>query len=493
MAPGEPMADKVDPSHPLPASNPPDLAPFAEWAPELAQTFVALASDIALVIDESGVVREVARPSTGPLPPSADEWVGRRWVDTVSGDTRSKIENLLKEVTATGAGRRREVNHPLQPGVDVPVAYTAIRLGRDGPVLAVGRDLRAIAAIQQRFLEAQQDLERGYWRARQDEARYRLLFQAATDAVLVVDPATLLIIEANEAAASIFDIAAEQLAGRSIAFGFETTSRGALTELLNAARTSGQGGEIRARLAGSIRTTSVTATSLRVGDSMRLLVRVSRTDQQASNSALNKTLARLVDDSRDGFVVTDSSGRVLVANPAFVALAQLAGEADAVGQALVDWLTPQDRTLATLMTQVRQRGISLRIAAWIRPGGAVKLPVEVSAALLTEGDQECIGFTIHPSESATAPSCEGKARLEGLIPELDKLAEQIGVLTLPQLLERAQVITERHFLQLAMQRAGDDPAVAADLLGLSPESLETLRTDTGPKPEAGQGVGGSSA
>jgi transcriptional regulator PpsR len=492
MAPGDPMADKLDPVHPVPAVGSPDLAALAAWAPELARTFVTLATDIALVIDDAGVVREVAQPSTGPLTPSAHQWVGRPWVDTVSGDTRGKIENLLKEVAATGLARRREVNHPLQPGVDVPVAYTAIRLGERGPVLAVGRDLRTIAAIQQRYIESQQDLERGYWRARQDEARYRLLFQVATDAVLVVDPETLLIVEANQAAALLFDIAAEHLAGRSVAFGFETHSRGAVTELLNAARASGQSGEIRARLAGSIGTTSVTATSLRVGDSMRLLVRVRRIDQPASDSALNKTLARLVDDSRDGVVVTDSSGRILLANPAFVELAKLADEAAAKGQALFDWLAPQDRTLTTLISQVRHRGIGHRIAAWIKPGGAVNLPVEVSAALLTEGDQECIGFTIHPHDAAGSPSQGDTTRLDGLVPQLDQLAGQIGVLTLPQLLERAEAIAERHFLQLALQRAGDDPAVAAALLGLSREGLAARRARTEPKPEADQGVSGGS-
>ena len=60
-------------------------------------------------------------------------------------------------------------------------------LGRDGPVLAVGRDLRAVSAIQQRFIDAQQAMERDYWRQRQAEARYRMLFQVATDGVLVVD------------------------------------------------------------------------------------------------------------------------------------------------------------------------------------------------------------------------------------------------------------------------------------------------------------------
>ena len=70
----------------------------------------------------------------------------------------------------------------------MPVAYTAIRLGEHGPVLAVGRDMRAIAAIQERFIETQQDMERGYWNARQAESRYRLLFQVATDAVMVDRP-----------------------------------------------------------------------------------------------------------------------------------------------------------------------------------------------------------------------------------------------------------------------------------------------------------------
>ncbi|RYY68124.1 MAG: hypothetical protein EOO24_52555, partial [Comamonadaceae bacterium] len=68
----------------------PDLGALARWAPELAKTFVSLSSDIALVIDRGGVIREVAQGDVDPLSPAAYDWVGRRWVDTVSGDTRSK-------------------------------------------------------------------------------------------------------------------------------------------------------------------------------------------------------------------------------------------------------------------------------------------------------------------------------------------------------------------------------------------------------------------
>lgn len=135
------------------------LSPFAR---EVAETLARVSSDIALVIDEHGVIRTVAE-SGAPLQPSTDAWVGRRWVDTVTADTRRKIELLLDEAQSSGITQRREVNHPGTEGDDVPVAWTAIRLGEHGPVVAVGRDLRAVAAIQRRFLDAQQEMELDYW------------------------------------------------------------------------------------------------------------------------------------------------------------------------------------------------------------------------------------------------------------------------------------------------------------------------------------------
>jgi len=382
------------------SGKPPDLAALSEWAPELAKTFVSLASDIALVIDDHGVIRNVAQGASEPIAPSAYQWVGRAWVDTVSGETRPKIENLLKEVTATGIARRREVNHTVGEQTSIPVAYTAIRLGHNGPVLAVGRDLRAIAAIQQRFVESQQDLERGYWQARQAEARYQLLFQVATDAVIVVDGETLQIIEANQAAATLLGAPADQLPGRHASAGFEHHSRGPVNELLGNARTTGQSGEIRARLQGTQTSTSVVATPFRADDSMRLLVRMRTIDPAGTSATLTQTLSRLVDGASDGVVVTDSSGRIQIANPAFLDLVHLSGESHARGQPLMNWLSLADQPLAALVAKVRRDGIARHIESWVKPRGMSARAVEVSAALLTEGDQECIGFTIHPAAGA---------------------------------------------------------------------------------------------
>ena len=192
-------------------------------------------------------IQSVAQSSSAPIAAGASQWVGRPWVDTVTGDTRRKVELMLTDLKTTGIARRREVNVPGVQTGDVPVAFSALRLGASGPVLAVGRDLRAVSAIQQRFLDAQQELERGYWRARQAESRYRLLFQVATDAVLTVDASSLRVIEANHAAASLLG-AGMSLVGRAAPDLFDRSSRALLQELLLGAGSTGRPAEIHVRL-----------------------------------------------------------------------------------------------------------------------------------------------------------------------------------------------------------------------------------------------------
>lgn len=147
---------------------PVDLAALSPWAPELAETFAALASDVALVLDEQGVIVKVAQHATQPL--LAPDWVGKAWVDTVTVECRIKVDQMLSDVAASGIARRRELNHPQTDGSAAAVAYTAVRLGENGATLAVGHDLRAQVEMQQRFVQAQQALEQSYWKDQQAPA-----------------------------------------------------------------------------------------------------------------------------------------------------------------------------------------------------------------------------------------------------------------------------------------------------------------------------------
>lgn len=457
----------------LPDESPLDLNGLSIWAPELAKTFVNLSSDIALVLDDGGVIHQVVQ-GTSPTLAAAHHWVGRRWIDTVTRETRIKVTQLLKEVTSTGLARKREINHPVGEGGNLAVAYTAIRLGVNGPLLAVGRDLAVISAIQQRFLGAQQEMERSYWQARQAESRYRVLFQVATDAILVADAETFDILDANQAASKLFDMSVDQIVGRSVSFGFERHTHNAINELLVNARNNGQQADIRVRLMGKISATIMSATQIRADNAMRLLVRVRTMDMPGAEVNLNTTLARLVDSANDSVVVTDSFGRIQMANPAFLKLAQMSSETEVKGRPLMDWISVTDEHFASILAQVRGHGITQRIHSQLLSSNAMIRPVEFSCALLTEGEQECIGFTIRPLADIAKEVLPGPDTLQLA---LTQLCANVGNLPLPELIRQGAELLERNFVRLAMAQSNADPFAAASLLGIEQQQMR-LPTDS---------------
>ena len=451
-----------------------DLDALAGLATELANAFVALSGDIALVIDADGSVRDVVQGAAG-VAPSAADWIGRPWADTVTGDTRRKIEGLLSDVRSTGRGRQREVNLPADKGSTIPVAYAAIRLGANGPVLAVGRDLRAIAAIQQRYTESQREMERDYWRRRQAESRYRLLFQVAHDAVLVVDALTMAIVEANRAAAELFGLAPDALPGKHATIGIDRSSWPVVEELLASARTNGRAAEVRARLTGGARSIDMSATPFRSDRDLLLLVRArevalrdaaDNARASASDDAAVPQWAELVQRTPDAVVITDSSGRVLMFNPAFTSLCDLPAGETVEGSALARWTGAE--TAAALLAQTRRQGMAAQGTASLTSESGVARLVSVSATLLDETDRECIGFTFRLLEPAASPLLSG---VDEVATAIDALAELMGRQTLPELMRNATELVERHLIKAALQRTGGDRHVAALLLGVPVDTL----------------------
>lgn len=441
-----------------------DLGRLSPFAAELASVIASVASDIALVVDENGVIRDVATAPGEGVTPVAREWIGRPWVETVTRETRPKIEQMLQEAVAGVVTRRREVNHPARNGGEIPIAYAAIRLGEAGPVLAVGRELRVVAALQQRLLDAQAEIEREYWKQRQAESRYRTLFQVATDAVLIVDAATLTIVDANRAAVDLFDLDPERMIGSHATVGIDRGSRPAVEELLATARATGRPGEIRARLVGRHGEARIAATPFRSDDVMLLLVRASRGDLLTVGAA---RLARMVELMPDALVVCDAGGRVQVANRAFVQLVRLADEAEVRGRSLGDWLDPTGDDLRSVLATTQRLGIAARMSARLQPHGGGTLEVAISAVLLPEGEQTLVGMILRPQPSDPSTPALGPE----LTQAIERLAAQIGAADLPALVRTAAEIAERELLSAALRRCAGDITCAAALLRLAPEDL----------------------
>ena len=171
----------------------------------------------------------------------------------------------------------------------------------------------------------------------------------------------------------------------------------------------------------------------------------------------------------DATVITDSSGRVRSANQAFVQLCQAPDEHKLRGWPIADALGDTQGHWAELLQRVRATGLVGRARLWIHGAGASRVHVEVSAALLAEGDQEDIGFTLRiltepDSEPATAPA-------QALSGDFEALVAQLGRQSLAQLLLQARTLAERHLIEAALKRSGGGMDRAAEMLEIPVASL----------------------
>ncbi|MFN5880858.1 MAG: PAS domain-containing protein, partial [Burkholderiales bacterium] len=217
---------------------------FAALPPGAAASLLIAATDLTLLIDEKGVVRDLQIGSGELADLDHADWLGRPWSEIVSIESRPKVKALLQEAlespnAAEQTNRWRHINHTTAQGQDLPVLYSVLPAG-EGQVLAIGRDLRPFTRIQERLIASQQAMQRDYVRLRQLESRFRALFLAIAEPVLIVEASSLKVVEANPAAATLFSETTRKLFGRQIGECFDAASGPRLQGLLDSLRGSRQ-------------------------------------------------------------------------------------------------------------------------------------------------------------------------------------------------------------------------------------------------------------
>ena len=440
---------------------------------EVAATLIAAAADVALILDLDGAIRDVAVNSAELAAEleSRGKWVGRLWVDTVTPETRAKIDSLLREAASNAAPRWRQVNHPSTRPVDIPILYSAVQVGA-GRIVAFGRDLRAVSELQQRLVDAQQSMERDYSRLRHVETRYRLLFEMSSEAVVILDAVTQKAIEANPAARALFGDTGAQVIGQVFPGAFEADTAPAVHALLVSVRANGRAEEVRVRLAATGREVIVSAWQFRQESSAFVLVRVLPVAADAATAPvmpmLQAKLIKVVENAPDGFVVTDQDGVILTANAAFVEMAQLASEEQARGESLDRWLGRAGVDVGVLIANLRQRGSVRLFATSMRGEFGDTAEVEISAVSVTNGGQPCLGFAIrNVGRRLSSVARSGR----DLPRSVEQLTELIGRVSLKDLVREATDVIEKLCIETALDMTGDNRASAAEMLGLSRQSL----------------------
>ncbi len=433
-------------------------------------TIITVAADVALIVDGEGIVRDIAIGRDEIPEDIYSDWVGRHWIEIVTQESQPKVEALRREARHTTVSSWRQLNHRSQEGKEIPVMYAAVEIRPDGRMVAVGRDLSDMAMLQQRLVQAQQTLERDYARLRQAEMRYRLLFRMTSEAVVIVDAATLRITEASPAAQKL-RVDDKPLLQMELAQLFDPASALAVEALVATIRTIGHADDVRARLAGDGREFRVSATLFRQDLASYVLLRLAPMEAEAIGARREPSQPRLcpyADVSADGLVVTDPLGRIIAANRAFLEMAELPGDRQAMGQSLERWLGRSGVDLRVLLTSLREKSTIRLFATSVQGEQGGTTAVEVSASTLVEKGETAFVFSIrNVNRRLGRPLGAGRD-----VPRsVEQMSQLIGVIPLKEIVRESTDIIERLCIEAALDLTSDNRAAAAELLGLSRQSL----------------------
>lgn len=440
---------------------------LAELDAEAVSKIVTAGADIALVLSPDGDILDVAYRDSALRAWGLEDWVGRPWHDTVTVESREKLRDLLSASSSVPITRARQVNHPGEGARDLPVSYRVTSLASGAKRLALGADGRTMADMQQRLVRAQFEMERDYRRVRDIEARYRIIFHLAYEPLLVVDSQSLKIIDANDGAARLFARPTKKLTGGSVASAFAKGEQQSVSELLSAIAARGREDVITARIATLEEPLSIRVTPFReFGRTNLLICFMADRDIAGEMSSVSSMLA-MAESLPDGLVVVDGDGSIIEANMAFLDMIRVVGFDRIEGKNVDAWIGGSSVDLQVLMANLREHGSVRRFSTIIRDEIGGSETVELSAARIKGPDGPRFGLSIResrPDPGITPP-------LGGSGQSASHLTELVGRVPLKDLVRDTADIIEKLCIEAALKLTDNNRASAADMLGLSRQSL----------------------
>ena len=420
--------------------------------------------DITLMLDNDGVIRG-ASLSNAVESEAFTDWLGRPWAETVGEVGSDRVRRMLDDARRNGVSAFRQVTQRFPSGLEMPVEYTTVRLGGAAGLLAVGKNLQAVAELQSRLIAAQQAREQDYWKLREIETRSRLLFDASSEAVLLVRADTLRIVEANPAAIRALGMAPGWEFLREVA----PRDHDVLQNMLLRARKHGRVPGILIHVGADQAPWVVRASMMTAEPGLVFLLQLGHVGSPLPAPAPGNgiPLDELMDRLPDAFLVLDPQGCIRRANQAFLNLVQVTTESSILGEKLGRWLSQPGAAASMLFAQLQQHG-SIRLYATQLTGDlGAEAEVEISAAGVQEGGSPFIAMVIR-DVSRRLPMHDVQDRLRAA---LSAVAERIGKTPLPVMVRDTAEVVERHCIETALRLTHGNRTAAAELLGLSRQSL----------------------
>ena len=427
-------------------------------------------SDITLVISPDGVIEDVAFRNPSLKNYGADKWFGRHWKDTVTPESVEKILALFEEAARQPITRRRQVNHSAPGLPDLPIDYAMITVEGMSSKIAIGNDLQRFAELQRQLIESQLELENEYRKIRGTESRYRTIFQTSEQPMLIVDGPERKIIDANRAAARLFRRQLQKIINEPAANLLGQSANKPVIDSLIESQHSGESRQVKVCIPDTSEEVLASVEPYRETGRNNLLIRFIRDTRSETEKQSGFAFAdAMIEALPETFVTTDGKGIILDVNDRFLDDVGLLNKDRVIGHNLNNWLGASTVDMQVLLSRVKEEGQVQNFSTIVRDEYDDSRPVFVTAANVPTGNGiERIGFLICNTgwmeKAVPYPTRDGGRTSSDF-------AELVGRVSLKELIREASDVIEKLCIEAALRQTGNNRASAADLLGLSRQSL----------------------
>lgn len=437
--------------------------------PEFLRSIVAAASDIALVISRDCLVQSVLINSNDTSYGNLDHWEGRRIQQFLTPESVPKFENAVARFIEGENMRPVELNHSDNAVWEFPIRYTFHMIGTDGQILLLGRDLRLIAETQQHLVQAQMALERGYEARREFDSRYRLLLATTRDAIVFVSVGTGRIKDINDPAASLLGASRDDLTGATFAQEFKDKRSGEFVESLVNLAISESISDLEVQTRRSRKRVTLTPTVFRAGGERVLICRLDPDeDARVVDDQLIQNLSALYYSGADAVVFSDAKGIIASANDSFLNMADAAHMSDVKGRSLGDFLARGQIDLNVLIENAQRTGNMRMYATQLVNDYGGKVAIEISTTWLNDRSSPAIAFVLRDVsrvDSVRKPAATVDENSQHNVMEL------VGSASLKEIVAETTDVVEKMCIETAVTLTRNNRVAAAEMLGLSRQSL----------------------
>ncbi|MBO3761730.1 transcriptional regulator PpsR [Ciceribacter sp. L1K22] len=431
---------------------------------------VGLGADIVMLVDKTGKVASIhlSDPEIGSCGLATS--VGRRLQDIVTIESVPKIDSMLSGLDQERHSRGYQVNHSCDGRPDLPVVYSAFSSDDFPYTLVVGRDLRQQMRDQQRLVETQMALEADYRELQEAEARYRTAFRVSSIAHLMIDGERKSVLDANAAAIALLGTGNASMVSKPFRDLFRKQDRDLLSDAIAEARHSPDPVQLDTLKTANGEPVSLTLRSYRENGVTNLIVSAWSTADVAETRRqhIEKMEPTTVDLSGfpEAAVQTNGQGQVVAANAIFLDLVHAPSLAQVLGRNIATWFSKSSLDIHVLYSRLAEEQNVRGFSSTLTDNLAGERPVLISARRNpdTSQTQMVIVAQANAGERLSIPS-------PGAPEQADGFANLVGKVPLKELMRESLDVIEKICIEAALDQTNNNRASAAEILGLSRQSL----------------------